>query len=280
MTHIVLDKSYLEAARPDQIISLCEEHTVMMPEVLFYELTTTNEDSMRNCFNKFPDRDNPVELIPNIGSLLKYEWEMHKSCVPLYERREKITFRFNRRLREGRYQFQGKQLKAKKSEMQLVDNKTREFFDLAMIAQDVFYPQLSNLQGVDYSNAINDIKEQMSTNKEEVRKIYRRIFSGNVEPKPLIKSSDLNSNWATFRWVQIRMIYSLDLLLRYKGQLPTNPTQKFWCRIEHEMLDAEYVMLASLSHGLASDDTVLISCYKRICPEGELLTISGESRAD
>ena len=124
MAHIVLDKSYLQGASPDKIISLCDEHTVMMPDVLFYELTTTKEDSMRDCFNKFPNRDNPVELIPNIGSLLKYEWEMHKSCVPLYERRERITFRFNRRLREGRYQFQGKQLKAKESEMQVVDNKT------------------------------------------------------------------------------------------------------------------------------------------------------------
>lgn len=277
MAHIVLDKSYLQGASPDKIISLCDEHTVMMPDVLFYELTTTKEDSMRDCFNKFPDRDNPVELIPNIGSLLKYEWEMHKSCVPLYERRERITFRFNRRLRAGRYQFQGKQLKAKESEMQVVDNKTREFFDLAMIAQDTFYPHLSNLQGVDYSNAINDIKERISTNNEEVCGIYRRMFTGNVEHKPPIKSSDLNSNWATFRWVQVRMIYSLDLLLRYKGQLPTQPTQKFWCRIEHEMLDAEYVMLGSLALGLASNDTGLVSCYKRICPEGELLTISGES---
>lgn len=279
MAHIVLDKSYLEGASPDQIISLCDEHTVMMPEVLFYELTTTNEASMRNCFNKFPDRDNPVELIPKIGSLLKYEWEMHKSCVPLYERRERITFRFNKRLREGRYQFQGKQLKAKESEMQLVDNKTRDFFDRAMIAQDAFYPHLSNLQSVDYSDAINAIKEQISTNEDEVRKIYRRMFSGNVESKPPIKSSDLNSNWATFRWVQVRMIYSLDLLLRYQGQLPTPPTQKFWCTIEHEMLDAEYVMLACLALGLASNETkgLLVSCYKRLCPEGELLTLSGKS---
>ena len=94
MAHIVLDKSFLDGANPQQIKSLCDDHTVLMPDVLFYELITTDEASRKPCFNKFPDTNNPVELIPNIGTLLRYELSTRKPCSPLYDRRENIVLIF------------------------------------------------------------------------------------------------------------------------------------------------------------------------------------------
>jgi hypothetical protein len=114
MKEIILDKSYLDAATPEQIQVLCSEHRVLMPDVLFYELTTTEDTSMRNCFNKFPDATNPVELIPNVGTLLRYELTTRKSCIPLYDRREKIVFNFNGRLRTGTFEFTKAQLEDRK----------------------------------------------------------------------------------------------------------------------------------------------------------------------
>ena len=38
MAHIVLDKSFLDGASPEQIKSLCDNHSVLVPDVLFYEL--------------------------------------------------------------------------------------------------------------------------------------------------------------------------------------------------------------------------------------------------
>jgi len=46
MVYVILDKSYLDAASPEQIKFLCANHTVLMVDTLFYELTRTKEPSM------------------------------------------------------------------------------------------------------------------------------------------------------------------------------------------------------------------------------------------
>jgi hypothetical protein len=51
MAHVIMDKNYIDAARKDEISTLCAKHTVLMPDVLFHELITTKEESMRRCSN-------------------------------------------------------------------------------------------------------------------------------------------------------------------------------------------------------------------------------------
>ena len=90
MEEIILDKSYLDGATSQEINRLCKEYRVLMPDVLLYELTTTTETSRQRCFNKIPTTRKPVEIIPNVGTLLRYELNNLKPCTPLYGRREKI----------------------------------------------------------------------------------------------------------------------------------------------------------------------------------------------
>lgn len=90
-------------------------------------------------------------------------------------------------------------------------------------------------------------------------------------PPNAVKANVIDPNWAHFRWVQVRVIYSLDLLLEYQGQLPENASNSFWRKIEHEMLDTEYVILGALAGGLASKDDKLVENYLLVCPDGLVL---------
>jgi len=62
----------------------------------------------------------------------------------------------------------------------------------------------------------------------------------------------------------------LNLLLEHQGQLPVNASNSFWQKIEHKMLDIEYVILGALAGALASKDDKLVENYLLVCPDGLL----------
>ena len=266
MAHVILDKSYLDAANKDEIRSLCTEHTVFMPDVLFHELITTKEESMKRCFNKFPNETNPVELIPNIGTLLRYELTTHRPCAPLHEQRVKIVFKFNEGLGDGTFQFTEEQNEIKQNRENQVQVDTKEFFDLAMLVPG-FFPYLNNIPFKEFPNAIETAKQQIATDADKVRGIYKS-FLNHYTPSNPVDFSVIDSNWAYFRWIQVRVLYSLNLLLKYQGQLPKDFSDKFWRRVEHDLLDSEYVILGSLAGALASNENKMISNFRYICPDG------------
>lgn len=71
---VVLDKSYLEGASSLAIGELCNSCAVLMIDTLFMELLTTSDKHFQAvCFRKFPQRENPVELIEGTSALLQYE---------------------------------------------------------------------------------------------------------------------------------------------------------------------------------------------------------------
>jgi len=80
---IVLDKSLLEGSSADTIQELCSQHQVIMPEVLLLEVLTTESKSMVKCFKKFPEIENPLALVPNVGSLIRYETENNRQRSPI-----------------------------------------------------------------------------------------------------------------------------------------------------------------------------------------------------
>jgi hypothetical protein len=269
MPEIIIDKSYLDAANRDQINSLYTKHSLLMPEVLFYELMTTREESMKRCFSKFPARTNPVELIPNIGTLLRYELDTRQACTPIYERRLNITFEFNSLLRDGTFSFTEEQRKAKEEEEKIVKEKTQEFFELAMMVWE-FLPHLNGIPCSTFPKAVKSAKQELASNEDKVRQIYRQLMEYRNTTNA-IDDSAINHDWAHFRWLQIRLIYSLDLLLSYKGKLPESASPKFWRRMEHDMLDAEYITLAALTGGLACNESKMLAIYKLVCPDGIVL---------
>lgn len=141
-----------------------------------------------------------------------------------------------------------------------------------MIVSD-FFPALKGLRHSEFTEAIREAKQQVALNDDKVREICAHLLKDNTRLNAL-SASILDPVWAIFRWIQVRIIYSLDLLLSYQGELPTKVADKFWRRIEHEMLDAEYVTLASLAGALASNDRKLIKRFILVRPPGSLLFTS------
>lgn len=269
MEEIILDKSYLDGATPKEIHRLCKEYRVLMSDVLFYELTTTTEESRQKCFNKFPDTSNPVELVPNVGTLLRYELNNLKSCTPLHERREKIDFTFHSGLSCAKFEFTKAQRQAAKEQEAYVVQQTQEFFELAMMIS-TFFPDIGGASHAAFPEKIQKAKDQVTCDESAVRRIYARLLEKNNIVNS-VHPDLLETNWAYFRWMQVRCLYSLDLVFRYNGHIPANVKIRFWEKIEHDMLDCEYVILASLCGTLACNENRMIAFFKKIRPDARII---------
>ena len=274
MSYVILDKSFLDGASKEEISSLCNEHTVFMTDVLFHELVTTRKESRQRCFNKFPNNTNPVELIPNIGALLRYELETHKQCTPLFDRRVKpVFFKFNDKLKDGTFEFTNEQNKFIEKRDLEAKSDTTSFSELAMLVPG-FFPHLKKLafKIKNLPDAVEEARQQIASDNEKVKEIYTAFLDYDAPPNP-VEVELLNANWAYYRWIQVRVLYSLNLLLKYQGQLPENPSKKIWRGIEHDLLDSEYVIFGALSGALACSEKRMITNFKCVCPYGEIFSV-------
>ena len=93
---IILDKSYLLGSTKGAISELLSKGQVMMAESLFLEiLTSDDEGHINKCFKKFPQKENPVDLLPSSGNLMYFEKTNHCPSTPLQGHVLKKRYEFN-----------------------------------------------------------------------------------------------------------------------------------------------------------------------------------------
>ena len=268
LAEIVLDKSYLDGAQAVSVAYLCEHYKVLVSDELFFELITTSEESQKRCFEKLPNHPNPVTLIPNVGSLLRFELMQRRPCSPLSEHRLSDDYVFNRKLREGNYVFEGDVLETLNEWRAQVESDTRDFVTRCLVVHH-FFPKLNGIEWKDFPKAIADARRKISSEHNFVRQIYA-LFLKDDAPSDALDPGVLDPRWAWFRWVQCQILAALRVFGRYQGQFPANPGARFWRNAEHSMLDIYYVILGSLVGSIASFDGEVREDFLMVCPDGVL----------
>ncbi len=263
---LVLDKSYLEAQPARVIKQLCGDFSVLMIDSLFMEIMTTRDKKRQaNCFKKFPPIDNPVVLISGVSSLLQYESEHQAPVTPIIDRRIPIRFAFNPEMACGTYRFLDEHL----SEMRRFDEEVAEDVDHltqnAAVLADLF-PSLSGYKPGQSSGEIERIRHIIASDSACVRDFYSSIRA--VIPGTTFPPADLiTRDWAFFRWVQVKLLASVEFIRRYGfscGEISSS-------KIPHDVVDSQYLICATLANGLATGDGTLIREFVLLCPEGLLL---------
>lgn len=266
---IVLDKSYLDAATKGVIENLCGEYRVLMTDTLFYELITTKDESRQRCFAKFPRKENPVVLIPNIGTLLRYENDNKKPTGKLYQHRIKITFMFNSDLADGSFKFDEDMSKNIERDIKERKEETQGFVDRVESIAEIF-PDLAKCSAKELSETCDSIKNDVVDKMDLVKAIYNSTL-GHSNLPITVPSENIGKKWAIYRWLQVQLMYAIDLYKKYNGKIPDTVSEPFWNDREHDLLDAHYIVLGVLCGALATKDKNIIEYYKLLHPKGVLL---------
>jgi len=237
--------------------------------VLFLEILTTKTDDMVKCFKKFPEIENPVVLVPNVGSLIRYETEKDSPCSPIETQFLKIRYVFNERLAKNQFVFTEEQKEALKEWEESTNEGTRGFIEKAIVT-DGWFPALSGYKPGESTNHITDAMDMIATNLAFVRKIYGQLRDEIHKTYKVLWPDPhrIDKEWILLRYLQVHLLAAIEYIRKY-GKEPQSTITK---RLENEYLDIDYCIIGTLCDGLATRDKTMEKFYNLLCPDKALIS--------
>jgi len=264
---IVLDKSWLQGHSKEDVISLTANNRLLVTDMLFYELTTTNDNvSMKRCFEKLIESVNYCDFIENVGGLLRYEMKNNLPCTPFtgkpfLHNANRFTNIFEGIITNG---FSEYQEKCKIEERKEREINEAEMFKMMFASVGVWFPALYKTKGssdIEYQS----ICEQIVTDSNKIKSIYAELIK--LRKNCYTPVDNINENWTFYRWMQVYLLAAIEYCQKYGVDNAAVISKK----LPNEFLDLEYLITATLADGFATSERRLQNLYKLLCPNGILI---------
>lgn len=264
---IVLDKSYLQRATRAHVHELGASHRLLMSEALLYELLSKSAD-YRRCFSKLPMVDNPVDIVWHVGGYLKREIEGHRRSPRPSEAKRDIDFRFNSRLLDEDYVLPpGAADELERQRLDLVSD-IGTFKERALGMPSFFADAFIGSDGARQAARTN--AEALIASAGSLLDFYEQLRAPKgirrYPPRKLIDDS-----WAIYRWLQVQFLFALDLYARYGERLREPMSESTHEKVEHDVLDAQYLLVGVLEGAFATEERKLQRWFSLLRPDGLLL---------
>lgn len=264
---IVLDKCFLQGSKKARIHELAQAHRLVVSDALFYELLTSSEPGRSRCFAKFPPIDNPVDLVDHIGTLMRIEIETHSASGKPSAHRETLRFQFNPRLVNPDYQLPENARLLVEEQAEQLRSDVMSFVQRASTINS-FFPNLlvgSHAQRVKAREAA-----ELAIAEPSSLISFYALLEPPPGQKPLPAPELVSENWALYRWLQVKFLFALDLYVRYQGKIPEEFSPSIFEKLEHDVLDAQVLMLGCLEGAFATREKKLKHWWRILCPTGTL----------
>ena len=260
---VVLDKKFLDGEGRDSIRKLCADYAVLMLDTLFFELITTTDIKFQAaCFRKFPEGENPVEVIEGVPELLRHEIESVSPASPVYERRMPIRFKFNEKLSTGTFNWSAEQQKDVSDWGEQMMEDAVHLTESYAITHAIF-PTIAEYKGGQSAEEIDRIQTLIGTDTEMIRSFYDQIRHDTFPQAKL-----LTPDWAFYRLCQVRLLFAVEFIRRY-GAGKRDVRSK---EIPQDAADSHYLVLAALAGGFATKEKWLQRAFKLLRSDGLLIS--------
>lgn len=252
--YIVLDKSYLQGAPGDELRTLAETRRLLVSAALFYELLTTSPEVRRKCFRRLPQIRNPVVLFEHIGVLLRREVDTGSPAGRPSENSLDFPFEFNRGLVTDSYSLPEEALRVLKEQTADVEGDIDRLIAYSETIGQLF-PGL--LMGT--ATTVCELRRDAYAticDLSWIRQFYEDI-SANESDYPFPRIHHAHFSWTHIRWLQVNLLFALDLHIRHAGRLRRSLTRALRERLEHDVHDAQILALGVLEGELATRESKL-----------------------
>ena len=258
---VILDKSYLYGAPTSAVRSLCLSHTVLVTPALFYEVMKDDQRARANCFRKFPDGENSVQLIDRVGSLIRFEMEEKARCLPILNHRVPGRFFFNPSLAKGDFEGSPALWRTMNEEERLIQEDTTAFLQ-CISSIPKWFPELSTCGPGQSRYVIDRIQERVARDSTLLQALYEATHDHRFPPKELV-----DETWAIARRLQVWVMGGLEYIFQYGNDQFDTVSDK----VVHSYLDIQYAIHACLAGGLATRDKFLKCLFHLLVPSGNLV---------
>lgn len=264
---VIVDKSFLQGHTKAAVHDFCKDHRILMTEALLYELLS-NPTDRRSCFEKLPATTNPVDIVMHAGGYLKKEIYSRKQAPRPSERIQDFDFEFNTRLRGSEYELPPEAASV------LHDQHAELLADVASLKARAlhmpdFFPDVFHGSDSERRAARLVAERDIAARPGKLFDFYASLRAPKGQKK-LPPRKLITEDWAVYRWMQIHLLFALDLYCRYGVALGDAMTPRVEEKIEHDVLDAQYLFIGVLQKSFATHEKKLRRWYALIHPDGHL----------
>lgn len=232
MRRVVLDKSFLESFRADDLGQIARGG---------YRFVVTMEHYVEVCAGskqgllaKLHGLSEHVDLIDHIGTLYKYEIENRKACSPLTSHFIRGYLNPNFSLR-----FTPEQQTTITAECEYIERRSSDVFE--KIIQEI----AAKNPGINAWDA---------SCSDTVRTVYGRL---RLRDSKLPGPGLIDERWAIYRKVQLDLLATTNYLKAWNGRDLSLGQE----RRQHDQVDFRICIVAALAGGLAARDKKLIEYF-------------------
>lgn len=268
---IVLDKNFLQGKSAREIRELADSHQLLMTDNLFYELLSTDKPKVRAaCFAKLGDGENPVLLIGHTGMHLRYEMAHGMPSSKPSSLALDIRYKFHPGLSTLEYELPSGSAEAVEEETDDLKLRVERYVELIRTAP-VLAPSMDQPGSMARLAVREKVEQEIAEDHDVVLQFLMNLVLPHLDSTALSSADGIDSKWALFREIQVRLLFAVDAYARYGGNL-TPLTAKRYREFEHDVLDQDYLTLGVLEGAFATREKKLQRFYKLLCPEGRLHT--------
>ena len=243
------------------------QRRMLMTEALLYELLSNPVDR-RACFLKLPIGENPVDVVMHCGDYLKKEISTRKAAPLPSERVHRRRFKFNEALLQEDYLLPPDASALLEEQQQEL---SRDIASLRARAADMpsFFPGLAARNSAERQAARASAEKEVG-DPGALRDFYASLRAPKGQRK-LPPVQGITDNWALYRWLQIHFLFCIDLYFRFGGTITEQLSPDAEEQLEHDVLDAQYLLVGVLEGSFATNEKKLRRWFKTILPQGTLL---------
>lgn len=265
---LLVDKNILQGWSRARIEELSNQYELLMPDALFFEMMSTTNEARAKCFSKLPQRANPIVLVDHIGKHLRYELEHGKPLGRPSDHPIDLNYRFNPNLSLPDYELPADVRRKVAEEVERLRPRVTHMIERALtvgrLLQDNVDARLPRPIRL-------GLFREMIADLDGARSFVRQLVPPPGE-RSIPNPSAMDGSWAILRHSQVHLFFAVDIWERYGDDVLLGElNERRYQKIEHDVMDAEYLALATLEGAFASEEKKLRNLFRVLCPNGVLV---------
>lgn len=277
-TPIIVDKSYVQGA--GSLSEIQRNWSLLFPDAFFFEVASTNPSARQSCLSKLRELrvNGGVYVVSNVGELFRKE--IH-DLVCAGQPSENLVRGLDL---DAFFSAQFDDLtKARRDALALTEIEFDQDVDGLIERANTLHGHIEgtfNGSNEQRSRAYGLVRQEVAHDRDFIVKFFAEVLCGGTHAPPgarflmqIAQAGAFGPEWALYRWTQVTLLYALELLQRH-GQLPPEElTPKQREKLQHDVIDMQYVVLGVLQGALASKDKRMRAMFKLLRPDGAVLPL-------
>jgi len=273
---IIVDKSFAQGSH--SLDPFQGRWCLLFPDAFFFEVASTDPQAQARCLSKLREVHDhgALRVAPNVGELLRKEiHDLTKAGPPSENLIDGLDL-------DAFFSIKFDDLsKARREALRSTEADFGQDVDGLINRANMlqrFFPSTREGTAANRKEGFRLARQTVTEDGDFLLRFFADFVCRGAHTPPgapllagIARNGAMSPEWTIYRWLQVQLLYGLELLEKH-GELGANSlTPKQRVRFQHDVIDMEYVVLGVLQGALATKDKRMNSMFMLLRPDGVVL---------